>query len=463
MRSILHLYTANLSYRFARDSTRFVLETIGRLLVWLLLWLLYWSAGSSFSLLEQKIGVSPTEAILWLSCFQIIQRGFFQKFFVLDRVTSISLPKSKIAAYYILASIVTPFSLAIPIFALSSYGQVGAPVLLLFASLIAVLFNSFIFLYTSFSFNSSLKYLSQLAALVLLVMMALGRRNLVLSPQNEFLILLGLSMALTALFARLYLQLKKKISYRDLSNRSIPSLQISAEGWFWDEWKMLTRNRRFNALIYLPVIVFLAFPPIYIFSGIEFPEGSGPLLGFALSGGFILSYWLQFPAWESTYFSLLMISPRAFEEVIFKKYLFILTITFVPVALLMVVFAFVNGELSLQIGTAYLVANSLLFYSLLLNAPNNTQRLELDESGFFNQKGIKLSHYLFIALILLVLQFWPNFSEDLAEETIYYIWFATLALSGLSLLLLRVAIRFCAGRIKRKRYQLIRSYHDKSK
>ncbi|MEL6590853.1 MAG: DUF5687 family protein [Bacteroidota bacterium] len=318
-------------------------------------------------------------------------------------------------------------------------------------------------MFSSFAFQGQAQYLFLLSTAIGLALLGWGGQDINLNQSEERMGLVGSGLVLLVLYAALFQQLKKKVAYRDIHSRSLSVWQISGEGWFWDEWKLLFRNQRFNAAVYLPILASVGLPILYFFPGLDFPRGSGPLLSFVVTGGFVLNYWLSFPGWESTYFSLLMISPTPFEKLIYKKYLFSVIITLVPVVPLMLVFAFIDLELSLQIGTAFLLTISLLFYVLLFNATNNDQRIELDESGFFNQKGLKFSHYAYVAVLIFGLQFWPSFTADLSEQSLRYIWIGTVGLAGISLIFLKPVIRICANRILRKKYHLIRSYDDKSK
>lgn len=462
MRLIIDLYIANLKYQFKLNSTRFALENLGRIMVWALIFVIYWAAANAFPILEQATGISAARALWWLCGMEILQRMFLQNIFFPTRIFNISLSKGSLALYYILASICSPFSLLIPIFAASTYGQVAEPTFMIIWMVIAVLFNSLVFLFGSLNFRGTKKILFFLSVLLVMALFAYGTQNVMLNQRIETASLLTAGVILILLYVALFQRLKKIITYRTIDRRSATSRRFSGEGWLWQEWKLFIRNKRFNTLIYLPILAAICLPVMYLFTDYQAAEGSLMLLSFAVAGGFILTYWLSFPGWDSTYYKLLMIAPKVFAEQIQKKYLFSLLISSIPVSLQMILFAFIDFNIVLQIATAFLLSASLLFYVLLLNAAHNDQRIELDESGFFNQRGLKLRYYGFVLLIVFGLQFWGSYKVNFAEVSLRYIWWGTILFSSMSLFFIKPMIRYGAKRIINQKYHLIRSYHDKN-
>ena len=219
--------------------------------------------------------------------------------------------------------------------------------------------------------------------------------------------------------------------------------------------KLIWRNKRPKTTIYLSII-FLAYglifytndsyqemPAFYIFAGIF------------ITGIFMINFGQFIPAWDASYFPLIMA-----QNIPLKTYLQakagLITVSVVILAILSTPYVYYGWKI-LMVNMVCAVYNIGINIPILLYSGSfNRKRIDLDKSPFMNYQGTGATQWIvgLPLMVMPVLLFWI-FYKTISFESGLTVLFV---LGILGLFLRNKAISFIALRYKRNKYAMIEGF-----
>lgn len=225
--------------------------------------------------------------------------------------------------------------------------------------------------------------------------------------------------------------------------------------------RLIWRNKRTKA-VFLMSFLFVLYGFIF-FSQPVYQEKMPGFLIFAslfVTGGFALNYGQFIPAWDSSYYKMLMSQNLRYRKYLESKWFLMVAMTFV-LYLLSTIYLFAYGTREFLMITACAVYNIGFNSLFLLYAGSfNRKRIDLEKSGFSNMQGTSATQFIIIIPIMGVpmLLFWLfsatiNFDAGLI---------AIATVGVISLLLKNYFMKFIEAKYIRDKYAAITAFNKKA-
>lgn len=189
--------------------------------------------------------------------------------------------------------------------------------------------------------------------------------------------------------------------------------------------RLIWRNKR-TKTVFLMSFLFVLYGFIF-FDNPTYREKMPAFLIFAslfVTGGFVLNYGQFIPAWDSSYYKMLMTQNLRYRKFLESKWFLMVSMTGILYILSTIyLFAFGTDEfLMITAGAIYNIGFNSLF--LLYAGSFNRKRIDLNKSGFSNMQGTSATQFIIILpiMVLPMLIFWAfsatiNFNAGLIAIT----------------------------------------------
>lgn len=226
---------------------------------------------------------------------------------------------------------------------------------------------------------------------------------------NPILALIPLGI-LAALYSLNFKQLSSQVYLDDaisVKTKEATSVDLSFVDKFGDlapflknDMRQIWRNKRVKT-VFLMSFLFLFYGLIF-FNNPTYKEKMPAMLIFAalfVTGGFMLNYGQFIPAWESSYYKMIMSQNIRYRKFLESKWLLMVAITFFLYILsIPYLFYGVNIFLMITAGAIFNIGFNSLF--LLWAGSFNRKAIDLNASGFGNTQGTSATQFLIIIPIM---------------------------------------------------------------
>ncbi|WP_424492833.1 DUF5687 family protein [Salinimicrobium sp. GXAS 041] len=421
--------------------------------------------------------------LLWLG-MELVARFFLKTLPVMTvKPLLISpVPKRKVVNYVLIKSLLSfynllPLLLIIPFGIFLSYKTEVTPlaiigwVIAVYSLILCVDYGNFL-LKKKFADNlkALLPFLVLVAALVLLEYFDIFRSTLYFGNALDYLVLNPwLAIVPVVLLVILYKWNQRNLERRFYLDDGLggPSKEVNTQEFQWVrrfgdiapflqlDMKLIWRNKRPKTTIFLSLVIMgygLIFYPQETYQSMQ---TMFVFVGIFMTGIFMINFGQFIPAWDATYYSMMMS-----QNIPLKKYLAskVGLITFSIIVLTILTTPYV------YFGTNILIMNiACAIYNIGINVPIllyagsfNRKRIELEKSPFMNYQGTGAAQWLVgIPLIFIpVAIFWP-----LNKWVTYDVGVAVLAGLGLVGILLRKPVMdFIERAYQKNKYAMIQGF-----
>ena len=253
--------------------------------------------------------------------------------------------------------------------------------------------------------------------------------------------------------------LEEKTKNKDISNFSWVKYFGKKAIFLELDLKLLWRNKRGKSIIWTSL--FFCLYGLIFYGNSSFYESYGWLIfvGIFLSASFVSNFGQFIPAWDSSYYSMLMAQNVSMKQYLSSK-MTLLHLSVLVTALLCIPYVFFGWHI-------LLVNISCAIYNIGINVPIilffgafNRKRIELDKSSFSNMQGTSTMQFVAVLPLLLL----PIIIWYLAHLFLNEIW-ATLSLSIIGIigfLLKDIFIESIAKKYKSQKYKTISGFKQVS-
>lgn len=219
--------------------------------------------------------------------------------------------------------------------------------------------------------------------------------------------------------------------------------------------KLILRNKRPRTTVYMSLLILvygLIFYPNPTYEGIP---AMFVFVGIFMTGIFMINFGQFIPAWDSSYFNMMMAQNIPMKQYLASK-VGLMTFSIIVLGILTTPYAYFGWNI-------FWLNLACAFYNLGVNIPVllfatsfNKKRIDLDKSPFMNYQGTGAAQWLVaLPLMLLPLLIW-YIAYKISNETIAT---ATLAVLGISGLLLRkVLLNKIVSLYKKQKYAMINGF-----
>ncbi|QMU64399.1 MAG: hypothetical protein GKR88_08935 [Flavobacteriaceae bacterium] len=225
--------------------------------------------------------------------------------------------------------------------------------------------------------------------------------------------------------------------------------------------RLIWRNKR-TKTVFLISFLFVLYGFIFFDNPVYRNKMPGFLVFASLfvTGGFMLNYGQFIPAWDSSYYKMLMTQNIRYRKFLESKWVLMVAMTgvlYVLSTVYLVVYG-VEEFLMITAGAVYNIGfNSLL---LLYAGSFNRKRIDLEKSGFSNMQGTSAAQFIIIipVMVLPMLLFW------LFSSTIHFnaglIAIATFGM--IPFIFKNDCMRFIEAKYIREKYIAIKAFNQKA-
>ncbi len=234
---------------------------------------------------------------------------------------------------------------------------------------------------------------------------------------NPPLAIIPLGVALVLYYLNFNL-LKNKVYLDDAVSKKIKEATSADLSWadrlgdvapfIKNDIRLIWRNKR-TKTVFLMSFLFLFYGLIFFDNPIYREKMPGFLLFAALfvTGGFTLNYGQFVPAWDSSYYKMLMSQNIRYRKFLESKWFLMVAMTTI-LYFLSIPYLYYGVDIFLMItaGAIFNIGFNSLF--LLFAGSFNRKRIDLEKSGFSNMQGTSATQFLIIIplMVLPMLLFW---------------------------------------------------------
>lgn len=363
---------------------------------------------------EQDPLIIVSSALFYWWLVELMIRFFFQKLPVMSVKPLLTLPvkRSKVV-HYVLGKSVASFINLLPLFAVVPFGvmliindyPVGSVLTWILAMVLMTLIMNFLnFIIESFTSETELSYLpvilfvGGLYALNHFQIISLaelsGKAMMAIYHQPIF--VLALVLVLVGVYLFNFKVLKQKL-YLDSSLKSkVSEVQVANLGWtkrFGDlapfmqlDLRLIWRNKRTKSSAFLMVfglLYGLFFYPNPIYQDMPWMFG---FVGIFVTGIFMISFGQFIPAWDSSYYKLLMSQNIKYEQYLKSKFT-LMAMSVIILFVLSIPYVYFGWKILLAHLAAALYNVGINTHVILLGGSFNRKKIDLSQRAAFNYQG----------------------------------------------------------------------------
>lgn len=414
-------------------------------------------------------------------------RFFFQKLPVMSVKPLLTLPikRSKIVNY-VLGKSVFSFMNFLPFFAIIPFSIVllfndynsGVVVTWMLIMLLIILINNFLnFIIESYSSETELSFLPIIVLVgglyalnffeIINIADALGNGILAIT-ENPFFLLVLLSVLIGLYFFNFKI-LRKKLFLDASLKTNIKEVKTSNMGWtkrFGDiapfmqlDIKLILRNKRSKSSVWMLVMgllygLFFYPQPIYQ----DMPVIFG-FVGIFVTGIFLINFGQFIPAWDSSYYKMLMSQNLKYEQYLKSKYTLMVMSVFI-MFVLSIPYVYFGWKILAAHFAAAIYNVGVNSYVILIGGSYNRKKINLNERAAFNFQGtgavqwlIGIPLMLFPVAIFSIFYFTINFEAGL-------IALAGLGLTGI--IFHQKLMKFITKKYLASKYEMISAFDQEN-
>ncbi len=214
--------------------------------------------------------------------------------------------------------------------------------------------------------------------------------------------------------------------------------------------RLIWRNKRPKATIWM-ALLFAAYGLLF-YGKHDMNSFYSPFLGIFMTGIFVINFGQFIPAWDSSYYPLLMTQKTSIRQYLNSK-VGLMYLSIVVMTMLTLPYAYFGVNIML-LNIACAIYNAGINIPVILYASSyNKKRIELDKSAMFNTQGAGATQWLIgLPLLILPLMIWLPLKYFFNE------WTATtiLAVAGIiGLLLKNIWLNFIVKGYTKRKYAMI--------
>jgi hypothetical protein len=361
--------------------------------------------------------------LFWL-LFDLIFRYLMQKLPAMQSKPLLNMPiKKKTLTHYILSKSIFSFFNILPLFFIIPFGIMlsmnGYATSAVLSWVFSLIFLTLTLNYTNFLINKSNRIFTLIAS-TLAIMLLLHYFNIV-----DFKIISGkifdtlilkpylVIVPIILLIGTYMLNFKGLLSilYIDgaisKANKDVETSDLSWTNRFGEmstflknDVRLIWRNKR-PKMVFLMSFIFLLYGLIFFKSGKEQAPHMMVFIGIFITGLFTMNFGQFIPAWDSSYYSMLMSQNIKYRKYLDSKW-FLMTVMTSLLFVLSMPYAYFgwNVLLLLFAGALFNIGFSSLF--ILAFGAFNRKRIDLDRSAFANYQGTSATQFLMVIPIMLI-------------------------------------------------------------
>ncbi len=219
-----------------------------------------------------------------------------------------------------------------------------------------------------------------------------------------------------------------------------------------NELKLILRNKQFKQLFLLPLMglfyIFRDVPPDKMIQNFMFPA-------FYILGVISFSYGIYIPAWDSTYYPLLMTQKINIRKYLESKWLF-LSMLNILLFILSTPYAFKDIRLFWLLFAVLMINIGFVNLILLWTSAYNTKRIDLDRKATFNTQGVSGRSFLIGFLIVII----PMLIMELGID-VWGFYPTIVLISGLGfigILLKNPVLNYISRLYQKRKYKTLHSF-----
>lgn len=382
-----------------------------------------------FPLLEKEFpDKDPLEIVnsllLYWFLFDLVFRYFMQKIPVINSKPLLNMPiKKSTLTHYILSKSIFSFFNILPMFfvipfgimlVVNDYATVTAIVWVL-----TVLFVTFSLNFINFQLNRNNKIFAVIATLLVSLVsldyfkildfkiVSENIFNAVVSNPLYVIIPFALLIAtylinFKELLSKLYIDGAIKTKIKDVSTSDLSWTNRFGEmaTFLKNDMRLIWRNKR-PKMVFLMSFIFL-FYGLMFFTNDVYANMSTMLVfvSIFITGMFTMNFGQFIPAWDSSYYSMLMSQNIKYRKYLDSKW-FLMTVMTVGLFLLSMPYAYFGFRIItlIAVGAIFNIGFSSMF--ILFAGAFNRKRIDLDRSAFANYQGTSATQFLMIIPVML--------------------------------------------------------------
>lgn len=414
---------------------------------------------------------------------ELMVRFFFQKLPIMSVKPLLTLPikRSKIVNY-VLTKSTTSFVNFLPFFAIIPFSiilikkdySVAVVLTWLVVMILITLINNFLnFIIESYSAKTEFSFLPILVLVgglyalnffeIINIADILGN-GIIAITENPLLLIVPI-LVLLGLYIFNYKILREKLFLDSGLKTNIKEVKTSDLGWtkrFGDiapfmqlDLKLIWRNKRSKSSVFMLIIGLfygLFFYPQPIYQNMPIIYG---FVGIFVTGIFLINFGQFIPAWDSSYYKMLMSQNLKYEQYLKSKYT-LMVISVLIMFVLSIPYVYFGWKILAAHFAAAIYNVGVNSYVILIGGSYNRKKINLDERAAFNFQGTGAVQWL-IGLPLMIL---PVIIFAIFHYTISFeaglIALAALGLTGI--VLHQKLMRFITKKYLASKYQMISAF-----
>ena len=227
-----------------------------------------------------------------------------------------------------------------------------------------------------------------------------------------------------------------------------------------NEIKLIWRNKRSKTFVFMSLLILLY--GLIFFANPAYAEGGAmfAFVGLFMSGIFVVNYGQMIPAWDSSYYGMLMSQNIRIENYVKSKVL-LLRVSVIVLTMLSVPYVYFGWNVF-----AFIAMGAI--YNLGVNIPvimaigaYNRKGIDVNKGGMMNYEGMGVTQWLLVIPFLGMPVGIFALIEAMSSQ--YYAMITMVVLGILGLLLNKVMIRNIAGLYAKNKYATLAGFKESTK